>query len=112
MSRRLTSAVLIVALAVQALVVAPAAFASGAGPHSTALSQHCPDDNPQGNQDCPCCPEGAAMAAGCMSLCSGLAIGCILTLPVIQATPSAAIPFIARASASRTYAPPNPPPIG
>jgi hypothetical protein len=111
MSRRFTSAVLIVVLTLQAVVFAPAAFASSVDAHSITLSGQCPDHPSQGKQRCPCCPDGSVMPAGCTSLGSAFATGCAVALPVIQPCQSDAIPFIAPASVSWTYAPLNPPPI-
>jgi len=110
MGRRLTSAVMIAALLLQALVVTPVTFASAASSHSTP--SHCAEHVGTTKQHCPCCPTGEAVAAGCMSLCTAVSAASVLPVHSVQPSNSAAIPFIAPPALTQTYAPPNPPPIG
>jgi hypothetical protein len=51
------------------------------------------------------------MSAGCMALCAGSMAQNEITVPMFDGPASTAIPFIAPAAMSQTYAPPNPPPI-
>jgi len=110
MRRRLTSAVLIVVLLVQAFVIAPATLAANLASHS-AVAGGCDHQGVPGPHECPCCPDGGVMAAGCMSLCTAFASVATLTLPLLKPVPDPAIPFDEPSSSSQTYPPLNPPPI-
>ena len=108
MGRRWIAAVLSALLAVQAPVMGSTALSPGATSH--ASSTHCAG-HMAGKSDCPCCPNGLTIAAGCMTLCA--AVGMSGALPVLgfSSLHAAAIPFIAVPVISRTDIPPNPPPI-
>ena len=109
MRRGLAHGLLIVALAMQALVLMPTAFAASVGADQDAA--HCAGHMVDGERDCACCPDDVMIVGGCMTLCAAFLVGNALPIPV----PTAANQVsggLATAHASRTYAPPNPPPIG
>ena len=111
MRRRLRHAVLIAVLALQALV-APALSASSAlsHPHTITTTTSCPDQMGQGDQSCPCCPDGV-MVAGCMSLCSAYAAAFDIAIPVLLTILTASTALAPPSVPTLTYAPLNPPPI-
>ena len=104
------SAVLIVVLALQGFGL-PNAWAASIVSHSSPASA-CPHHDSDGTQKCPCCPDGAAMVAGCITLCSSAAGVIALHWSPPRATSAARSVFVARIGATQTYAPPTPPPIG
>jgi hypothetical protein len=109
MRRGLAHGLLIVALAMQALVSMPTAFAARVGADQDAA--HCAGHVIEGERDCACCPDDVMMVGGCMTLCAAFVVGNVLTILV----PPSADPVasgIAPSHPSRSYAPPNPPPIG
>jgi hypothetical protein len=110
MGRQLISTLVVFALLVQTLLIAPSTLAAS-GSHSTGASTHCAEHTPSGKQDCPCCPDGAATMSGCMNLCAAFADVPTALVIAIDAVTSAEIPFIPAASVTHTRAPPNPPPI-
>ena len=109
MRRRLRHAVLIAVLAMQSLV-APALFASSCTCTRKPSTSSCPDQMGQGDQPCPCCPDGV-MVAGCMSLCTAFPSDAAVTVPLFKPIPDPAIPFNEPTSSTRTDPPLNPPPI-
>jgi hypothetical protein len=109
MRRRLVHGLLLVALAMQTLGLMPMAFASSveADQDAAHCAGHMVDD---GEQNCACCPDGVMMVGDCMTLCAAFVVGNALNILVATSTDPVAS-GIAAPHPSRTYAPPNPPPI-
>jgi hypothetical protein len=110
MSRRLALILVIAALVAQTLAVVPFAFAANGSWHSA--SSDCPDHHaPSSDRDCPCCPDGLPMVAGCMSLCAAFAPGYLFASRPNHSNAVTEIAFVAPFSLTRLYQPLNPPPI-
>jgi hypothetical protein len=106
MVRLSPAALLTLAFAMLALVIGPTGFASSQEVDRAAA--HCAEhDSPR---DCPCCPDGTTVVPGCQSVCATFVVSGMLPLLRLPAPHTAAFEVVA-ALQSRTYAPPDPPPI-
>ena len=71
-------------VAAQLLLSAPVVNAMAAFASSHTASAPCSGDMPTHRDDCPCCPDGAASMATCLSACTPL----VGALPVIDVVPA------------------------
>jgi len=108
MTRRLIP-VLAVLLALQS--VATPSFVFGMESPDSMPSSHCADQSTECTDPCPCCPDGSSPVPGCMSICTAFIAAFADFSPGLSAGRSIACSFVGVPLVSRTYAPPNPPPI-
>ena len=108
MTPRLVCAVLVVFLLMQSGLLAPAAMTFG----MAQSMADCAGQYGMTDDDCPCCPQGVSMHAGCGTICLGTFAGVIVPIGIAHETAVRLEPSL-RASglASQIYAPANPPPI-
>lgn len=91
-NRRLIRTLIYVLVAGQALLSAPIASAMGNGASAGAAEMLCADSMPQADDSkpCPCCPDGTASIAGCLSACAASVAA--LPAPAVQIVRMAAQP--------------------
>ena len=102
------SITLILALAFQALVLAPMALTCGE-PESSVSTSDCHGHAGKAAHRCPCCVAGTALS--CTATCAVVAIPVagVAMIPRVPHTPFT--PFTAATLPSQKYTPPDPPPI-
>ena len=108
MRHRMVSFTLIVALAFQALVLAPMTLTCCESKSSVSTSD-CHGHAGTAAHRCPCCVTGTALS--CAATCAVVAIPVagVAMVPRVPHTPFA--PFTAASHPSQKYTPPDPPPI-
>ena len=113
-NRRFVRTLIYVLVAGQVLLSAPMASAMGHGAKATAAEMPCADSMPHADESkpCPCCPDGTASMAACLSACTAS----VAALPTLEthiikaaALPSPAATFLQIADLADP--PLKPPPI-
>lgn len=101
-NRRLVRTLIYALVAGQALLSAPIASAMGNGGSAGTAEMPCADSMPQtdDSKPCPCCPDGTASIAACLSACAAsVAALPILAVPIdrmaAQPAPGTTFPQIA-----------------
>jgi len=102
------SITLIVALAFQALVLAPMTLTCYA-PQSSVSTSDCHGHAGKMAHRCPCCVTGTSLS--CAATCAAVALPVAAGAMVPRVPDTPCTPFIAATLASQKYTPPDPPPI-
>jgi len=99
-------------LALQAGIVMPVGWASAGSTLFTAPADCAEHTGSDGGGECPCCPapEGA-QSSSCASFCTTASLAPAEWQLALPAASVSAIPAFETAIATRTDAPPDPPPI-
>ena len=106
MNRRIVTLLMLLMLTLQGVADATAQ----ADDSNVAGIEHC-DDHEKAGPNCHCCDDAGSMDADCAALCSALYIGSAASLTIPRLARSRLIGFSEHWMPSRTYSPPNPPPI-
>jgi hypothetical protein len=113
-TRRLIRSLVYLLVLGQVLLSAPVTSALAGSGSSAATEMPCADSMPQtdDSKPCPCCPDGTAGVAACLSACTGsVAALSILTVQLIRVAAQAPV-SPATIPAARSADPPlKPPPI-
>src|SRR5688572_22394077 len=112
MKRGILSAVLIAALAMQAVMPHATSNAAADGAMTSMDCTTHPVIHDSSTNDCPCYPDGMDSNCECAMLCTGIvALSTTLLSPSVQPAVALPIEFAAAPIANQTYSPVNPPPI-
>src|SRR5262245_11065720 len=105
-------ALLLALLAIFAFTNTSLSYATVVQDRARAPMHDCGGPAPSGSGDCPCCTVAPGILAGCLSLCGSAALA---GAPVLAVEPLKVRdnlrPSTAAMPPTRSYAPPNPPPI-
>jgi hypothetical protein len=106
MYARISACLLVLALLLQGVVAVGAEIY--ADDHA---QQHCAMEDGSAPEECPCCPDGEPMGAGCTVQCSASQAPVLMILPARAALGGERPPRAARTIRNPSYLPLIPPPI-